>query len=443
MATVARTSKNIVRLRANKCFVMNHGVNLGRLYSNPRYELPVGYAYFEDGSVYIQGMAAASQMSSDQLQAEMQLLEPLVRQPPPDMDRVRLEKPTHKRLMILGTNRADRFMERFSNQQSLNSLCTIFARNAADGERFSVETIPFKRIEIISGPTVASQPEGKVHPSPVVFQKRERRQFKTALISFQGTLIDGVLQPNVRLGNGLRVNTDAGLDTGLDAEAHKIARSISELTAKKRPQTTQSHAHGSQRHIEMRRAFENPQKPTEQTSWPRRTAQSHAQGSRRHVKGYVSRQHERPSFNAREAELNRREQQLFQLQQQLLMQSLPMSNRGLKTFSAKESKFSQSPEARPESDDRAAYIEAKERELQYREEVLRWKHQNFLLKQQLAEARTGSRSVNLDPVSTPVSPPESLYASQNAKEEFDTIPSYEDIMSSTSPTRIRLPRRKL
>ena len=78
------------------------GVNLGRLYDKPGDARSVGWAYFEDGSIYMNASLHAKFMDFDKMQAEMRLLEPIVRQPPPDMEQVRSSNPRLNRFIILG-----------------------------------------------------------------------------------------------------------------------------------------------------------------------------------------------------------------------------------------------------------------------------------------------------------------------------------------------------
>ncbi|KAJ4286103.1 hypothetical protein N0V90_013452 [Kalmusia sp. IMI 367209] len=115
-----------------------NSVNLGKLFAQPRCKQPPSWAYFEDGSVYLE---QRRYMDHNELEAEMRLLQSFVRQPTPDLVQTRYENPKLKRRILLhlmtGTN--SQYAETHA----------IAARNADDGERVTLEMRPFIRVDII------------------------------------------------------------------------------------------------------------------------------------------------------------------------------------------------------------------------------------------------------------------------------------------------------
>lgn len=78
-----------------------HGVNLGSLYAEAGGQnADGGWAYFEDGSIYLLTSWWKSVESSD-FEGMMRLLEPFVRQPPPPIRELRAGHPNPKRLLIV------------------------------------------------------------------------------------------------------------------------------------------------------------------------------------------------------------------------------------------------------------------------------------------------------------------------------------------------------
>lgn len=78
----------------------SHGVNLGDLYKgahkNDSWRQPMGWAYFEDGSIFV----ARSSYDHDDFQRAMNIFAPFVRNPS-DANRAPKSKDRHQRQLIL------------------------------------------------------------------------------------------------------------------------------------------------------------------------------------------------------------------------------------------------------------------------------------------------------------------------------------------------------
>ncbi|OAG10372.1 uncharacterized protein CC84DRAFT_482603 [Paraphaeosphaeria sporulosa] len=180
-----------------------HGVNLGSLYKS--YEPVAGWGCFEDGSVYVNVKPWGSDMDHASFEAKMRLLEPLVRKPPPRIYQIRSEHPNLSRLIFVDCQPSIKLSK---SEES----CTIFVRNANDGEKLSEERHPFRRCHLTYDQLNFTQSSSKVDRPPIVLPHPVRMSMNRALENFRGTLVGGVLKPNVRLGNGLTLRKNHSLD---------------------------------------------------------------------------------------------------------------------------------------------------------------------------------------------------------------------------------------
>ncbi|KAH7078882.1 hypothetical protein BKA63DRAFT_563550 [Paraphoma chrysanthemicola] len=170
----------------------NH-VNLGRLYEHTfvSKKWPPGWAYFHDGSVFV---APAESMDHEAFETRMRTVEHFVREPSPALLAIRQDNPSRKRLIVIGQGRF------LPGHTSLRLL----ARNAQDGERSSIAAQRFEKVVIAQDETEGLPLSGgrKITP-PLNMECRQGQYIQQALQTFRGTLVDGILQPNVKLGNGL------------------------------------------------------------------------------------------------------------------------------------------------------------------------------------------------------------------------------------------------
>jgi hypothetical protein len=315
---------------------------------------------------------------------------------------------------------------------------------------------PFEKITFALDPSHSYPTSATFDPNPQVLAYPHRKVLLLALATFRGTLIDGVLQPNVRLENGLNLSTSLTLNlktTALNRESF--------VTTKEEACTAKNHAHGIQDH-----------RPTRSHIGSRKTRNEEARlGKRRDVRDSSQNKKvsvQNSSINEREAELNKRQQQLLLLQQQLLMQSMtPMSK---ETLAQRYSNSRQRSDASHPHDGRFGYgqptrstpsisdFELRERELHHREELLRWKHKNFVLQQQLAIARgrDPAELAELEDSTRVSSPPKSGVPTESFQATLDdstSEPEWDDFAGLNVPspnpsrragqrrTRIKLPRR--
>ncbi|KAF2440632.1 hypothetical protein P171DRAFT_435415 [Karstenula rhodostoma CBS 690.94] len=216
MANFVRMSRNYVNLETlyeipvqqswSGFLFMGHGVNLGRLYADtPSWESRTGWGYFEDGSVYLNAKPWGNDMNHASFEAKMKLLEPFVRQLPPQLEQPKSKHSNLSRLLLVDCQPSIKLSE---SEES----CTIFARNAIDGERLTIEWRPFRQCHLTYDRAIPSQPSSRLDQPPVVLHRLMRVLMNKALQNFRGTLVDGVLQPNVWLGNGLNLSDSNVLD---------------------------------------------------------------------------------------------------------------------------------------------------------------------------------------------------------------------------------------
>lgn len=250
-----------------------------------------------------------------------------------------------------------------------------------------VEKEPFERVDFELDESGSYPVSAQFSSVPKGLSYAHREDIKTALITFRGTLVENVLQPNVRLGNGLTLSTSTRLrrtqipepDTGPQKARD---RHVPRLKGASRRDKLQPPKQSSVRIWNEERSRRN-MLPVSQTVGPLTNERIHIE---------------------REALLNQREQQLLHFQQQLLMASMealrtppsPIRQRrsfprSKRTFPPAQQKATEADrleqaDAELKADRKAAEIEAKERELLQREEILKWKHRSFVLQQELAQA---------------------------------------------------------
>lgn len=73
-------------------------VNLGSLYTSPKHKRPASWAYFDDGSVFVDPFGW---VSHDKLQQRMKIVAQFVQTPSPTMQAIRREDPRRQRLILV------------------------------------------------------------------------------------------------------------------------------------------------------------------------------------------------------------------------------------------------------------------------------------------------------------------------------------------------------
>ncbi|RMZ72182.1 key lime pathogenicity [Pyrenophora seminiperda CCB06] len=268
------------------------------------------------------------------------------------------------------------------------NIYRLAARNAQDFQSISVANSSFENVELKLDPT-GSRPVSARFSHAIPFQEKHRVRNSEAMQTFRGTLIDGILQPNVRLGNGLCLSDDPGiLDTEVNEGKRTATRPLKGVTSSEIPNGKPLHQLDA--HLSRNRSLrQRSDKPLPQSR--------------------SSRALPRPrDLERREAQIAERERELLQIQQRLLLQTvrnqsfLPRRKRAVR---APREEYNTSHEHRiepsasahtfDEPSPRIADIEARERALQQQEELLRYKRKAWLLEQKLAQAteRPPSRRV--------------------------------------------------
>ncbi|KAI4670319.1 uncharacterized protein J4E79_000600 [Alternaria viburni] len=344
-----------------------NSVNLGSLYARSKSKFPTGWAYFEDGSVFILPFAW---FPHDTFEARMKIAAQFVSGPTPKMQEIRRENPHMKRFIIINKD----------TRQLRENTFRILARNAQDGQRVSVADPPFENVELTLDPTESRPISARFNDAPQLKFKHRLRNSE-ALETFRGTLVDGVLQPNVRLGNGLRLS-------------NKPEMLKPQLTAKRRARNHEA--------ARLRESVGLPPKA------PAKLLDGLDVRSLRERPLPTSSDRRKPfprtpprdrDLELREAHLASKELELIKLQQQLLRQTMRIQNSPPRRERHPRSqprddnytnthRTRESSEARTytESDTTAAEIEARRKALEQEEELLRYKRKAWLLEQKLAEA---------------------------------------------------------
>lgn len=213
---------------------------------------------------------------------------------------------------------------------------------------------PFENVELSLDPTGTRPVSARFSDAPQLKYEHRLRNSQ-ALETFRGTLIDGILQPNVRLGNGLRLST-------------KPEMLKPQITQKRRARNQEARRRNSTAPLLDKQSpkplHQSPTPSPRHPTLPTRPATS------------LPQPHMHPralDLERREALIARREQDLIKLQQQLLhtMHSAARTD--------------------TQPDTKIAHIEARERALEQKEELLRYKRKTWLLEQKLAKAMARTR----------------------------------------------------
>jgi hypothetical protein len=259
---------------------------------------------------------------------------------------------------------AHQYLRKTRNETPYHSI-RLLARNAQDGERITAVDHPFQNVVLSLDDTGRFPVSATFETAPPLLPHR-RMDFSEAMESFRGTLIAGVLQANVRLGNGLQLLTDPHL-LPRKKTSHKGGRSVCSVRSEVPSPSVTSTADS------LDRVAVSAKRQRPSTSAPGHAPPVHEDTNDRRVPEYVQ----------RERKLRR-----------IIEQPVPPAERSryprpsyIKDQAARED---QSPEAGSESAithmaRRIATLEAKERDLRQREELLRWKRKAWYLEQQLAQ----------------------------------------------------------
>ncbi|KAG9189608.1 hypothetical protein G6011_06476 [Alternaria panax] len=355
-------SPPLVRPRYNR-------VNLGTLYARSKSKYPVGYAYFEDGSIFI---LPSCWLPHEAFEARMKIAAQFVSGPTPKMQAIRREDPHRKRFIIINKDARELRENEFR----------ILARNAQDGQRITVVDPPFENVELTLDPAESRPISARFNDAPQLRYEHRIRNSE-ALETFRGTLVDGVLQPNVRLGNGLRLSPNPEIlkpqliekRLARNHEASRLRQSAG-LPPRAPAKLLDS--------LGMRSLRDRPVPPRVDISKPFPRALPRD--------GHLG---------VREAQLAQREGELIKLQQELLRRTMrnqstpPREERHPRSpprdgSYANKYRTREPTEARTptENDTTAADIEAKRKALELEEELLRYKRKAWLLEQKLAQAQT-------------------------------------------------------
>ncbi|CAE7206934.1 hypothetical protein PTTW11_09630 [Pyrenophora teres f. teres] len=346
-------------------------VNLGSLYAPSRSLTPPGWAYFDDGSVFI---LPAGWFPHHVFEARMKIAAHFVSEPTPKMQELRQNGQHRKRCIIINKN----------GREVRENIYRLAARNAQDFQPVSVTDSPFENVELQLDPT-GSRPVSARFSDATPFKQKHRARNSEALETFRGTLIDGVLQPNVRLGNGLRLSNNYDMDPESTERGKKATKrpkgAIPPPGLLEKP-LPQSDTHSS-RNRPLAPKSDRPQLSTRSPSRPLPRARD---------------------LERREAQIAERERELLQIQQRLLLhtvrsqQSRPRRDRPVRSpqreYNTQHEHRTQRPASAHtdnEPSSKMIDIEARERALQQQEELLRYKRKAWLLEQKLAQA-TGHRS---------------------------------------------------
>ncbi|KAI4956101.1 hypothetical protein J4E91_000311 [Alternaria rosae] len=345
----------------------HNSVNLGSLYARSKSKFPTGWAYFEDGSVFILPFAW---LPHDAFEARMKIAAQFVSGPTPKMQEMRRESPHRKRFIIINKD----------TRQLRERTLHILARNAQDEQRVSVADPPFENIELTLDPTESRPISARFNDAPQLRYEHRLRNSE-ALETFRGTLVDGVLQPNVRLGNGLRLSNKPEIlkpqvkakRRARNHEAARLRESVG-LPPKAPAKLLDRLDVRALRDRPLPTSSDRP-KPSPRTPLRDR------------------------DLELREAQLAERERELIRLQQQLLRQTMRIQNspphrerharsQPRDTNYTNTHRTREPTEARTytESDTTAADIEARRKALEQDEELLRYKRKAWLLEQKLAQA---------------------------------------------------------
>ncbi|CAO2657240.1 Nn.00g033660.m01.CDS01 [Neocucurbitaria sp. VM-36] len=174
-----------------------NSVNLGSLYTRAANQRPPSWAYFHDGSIFI---VPRSWFPHDKLEKHMNLAAQFIDNPTPKIQAIRQEDPRKKRLILISID------DRTCIQDSLQ----VLARNAYNSQRVTVVDAPFEHVDLQLDNSRRHITSARFKDAPLL-KPKYRFWSSKALETFRGTLINGTLQPNVRLGNGLHVSSNPAI----------------------------------------------------------------------------------------------------------------------------------------------------------------------------------------------------------------------------------------
>jgi hypothetical protein len=264
----------------------------------------------------------------------------------------------------------------------------LLARNAQEGQRVVAVDHPFENVDLKLDHTGSHPISARFHDAPQLSYAHRLRNAE-ALETFRGTLVDGSLQPNVRLGNGLRLSIKANI---------------------LKPQVTEKRRRRNHEAKELRKSVGLP--PRAPAKLLDRLGVSRDRPHPPRVEEHPSRTTtpappQRPAprrddeLERREAQIVQRERELIQLQQQLLLQTMRTQNDRPRRERAPQSPPRDSTYIRDqrttksrarnyaEPDTETAVMEAREKALAQEEELLRYKRKAWLLEQKLVAQATG------------------------------------------------------
>jgi hypothetical protein len=204
-------------------------------------------------------------------------------------------------------------------------------RNARDKDYLSMHDSPYDNVTLVLDDTGTQLVSTRVRHR-VIMDTEHERTAKQALQCFRGTLIDGTLQPNVRLGNGLVLS-------GLPI--HAIPRKLS-----RREEREKNSAFEPQSHEEPEAPPAVPSKLSRRER--RRITNSGPKVETPRIRSLPHTEREAPPVVWSEPDQQERHREV----------SLEL---------------------------KAARLKAKEEELRHKEEILRWKHRAWSLEQKLAK----------------------------------------------------------
>ncbi|KAF9699189.1 hypothetical protein EKO04_002986 [Ascochyta lentis] len=181
-----------------------HGVNLGNLYRTTfeaEYLQPRGWAYFEDGSIFV----ARHFYDHHKFQQLMNIAAHFVRDPSDAKAVLASKRTSHGQKQLVLMEKA--FWPLQEAQRT--RLFHAYARYAQTGETLLAPSQPFHPICLHLDPTrtfpVSIDVDGRAIPLLAAEEELTRNPpLLAGLQTFRGTLNGGVLQPNVRPSNRLR-----------------------------------------------------------------------------------------------------------------------------------------------------------------------------------------------------------------------------------------------
>lgn len=226
----------------------------------------------------------------------------------------------------------------------------------------------FENVELSLDPTGSHPVSARFNDAPQL-RYEYRLQNSQALETFRGTLIGGILQPNVRLGNGLHLS-------------NKPEILKPQITAKRRARNQEARRLNEREHLSSNLPVKQPHQLNMPFSRERTPPERLGRSTPPLRKSPRDLDLER-----REAQIAKREQELIQLQQQLLQ---TMQAQSIKSNQEKIHGKQTHDSPDPETETKLAAIEARERALEQKEELLRYKRKTWLLEQKLAQVTARS-----------------------------------------------------